>query len=187
MPAFRIRHAFVLVFIACALLWPAAGDTVTAFVTPDREGCPHSSDLPDRGGRLEASSAVLCLLNQHRASHGLPALVKDPHLQAAAQAHAEDMGRRNYHAHRDPDGVEPDQRIRRAGFEGRTTGENIAWGVGIDAAAARIVDAWMDSPGHRANILRPSFDRVGTGIGYDAPERVQGGLSPGVYVNNFGG
>lgn len=177
----------VIVFIACALLWPVAGDAVTAFVMPDREGCPHSSDLPDRARIHEGRSAVLCLLNQHRATHGLSALVEDPRLQAAAQAHAEDMGHRDYYAHRTPDGVEPDQRIRRAGFEGRTTGENIHWGVGINATPARIVDDWMDSPGHRENILRSSFDRIGTGIGYDAPDRFQDRGRPGVYVNNFGG
>lgn len=182
----QIRTGFVLVFIGGALLWPVAGDTITAFVTPDRDGCPHSSDLPDRDRVDEGRSAVLCLLNQQRVAHGLPALAEDARLQAAAQAHAADMGQRHFYAHRDPDGVEPADRIQRAGFKGRTTGENIAWGVGLSATPARIVDAWLDSPGHRKNILRSSFTRVGTGIGYDAPEPLREG-HVGVYVNTFGG
>lgn len=96
------------------------------------------------------------------------------------------MGRRHFYAHQDPDGTQPDERIRRAGFDGRTTGENIHWGVGANATPARIVDDWMDSPGHRANILRASFTRVGTGVGNDAPDPRADGPA-GVYVQNFGG
>jgi uncharacterized protein YkwD len=73
-----------------------------------------------------------------------------------------------------------------AGYRGRTTGENIHWGIGINATPARIVDGWMNSPRHRANILRSEFTQVGTGIGYDAPERFADG-DAGVYVHNFGG
>jgi uncharacterized protein YkwD len=182
----RVRQTLGVIFVALALVWTVAGERIEAIATPDRAGCPQSSDEPGPKNANEARAAVLCLLNQHRAAAGLTVLVEDPALQAAAQAHADDMGRRDFYAHRDPDGVTPDQRIRRAGFNGQATGENIHWGVGLNASPAHIVDGWMASPGHRANILRASFSRVGTGIGYDAPDRLTSGRA-GVYVNNFGG
>jgi uncharacterized protein YkwD len=95
------------------------------------------------------------------------------------------MGRRDFYAHRNPDGTNPADRILRAGYNGRITGENIHWGVRINSTPAEIVRGWMDSPGHRANILRPTFSEVGTGIGYDAPEPLVDAAA--VYVNNFGG
>ncbi len=186
MPVSRPKQLLGLALIAVALLWPVVGDRLQAALTPNRGGCPHSGDLPDRSKAAQARAAVLCLLNRRRAAHGLPALVEDARLQAAAQAHAEDMGARSFYAHRSPDGVIPDRRIRAAGYHGRMTGENIHWGVGLNATPARIVDDWMNSPGHRANILRAGFTRVGTGIGYDAPEPLRPGRA-GVYVNNFGG
>jgi uncharacterized protein YkwD len=186
MPVNRIKQGFVLALLGIALLWPAMGDHVQAALTPDQPGCPHSSDLPNAQSQAEARAAVLCLLNHQRVKHRLTALAEDPRLERAAQAHADDMGRRDFYAHRNPDGITPPQRIRRAGYDGRATGENIHWGVGLHATPSRIVHDWMNSPGHRANILRPTFTRVGTGIAYDPPkprlpERA------GVYVNNFGG
>jgi uncharacterized protein YkwD len=186
MPASRSKQAFVLFLAAVALLWPVAGDDLRAALTPDRDLCPHSSDLPDPEHTAEARAAVLCLVNQHRAERGLAPLVEHPALQAAAQGHAEDMGRREFYAHDNPDGADPHKRITSAGYRGRTTGENIHWGIGINATPARIVDGWMNSPGHRANILRSEFTHVGTGIAYDAPERFADGRV-GVYVHDFGG
>lgn len=174
-----------LILVAVALLWPIVGDRITAGVSPDREGCAHSRDLFDADGLAKARGAVVCLVNHERMSRGLSPLIPDQLLDSAAQRHALDMGRRNFYAHRDPDGGEPHDRIKRAGFAGRTTGENIHWGVGLNATPAKIVEDWMNSPGHRANILRPSFTRIGTGISDDPPEGLHS--DAGVYVNNFGG
>ena len=184
----RARQLLALAVVALAALWSVAGDRLQTVVARDGAGCPTASDEPRPAMRAQSRAAVLCLVNGHRADAGLPALVEDRALEVAAQAHAEDMGRRNFFEHRDPDGVTPDMRIRRAGFDGVTTGENIAWGMGgMEDTPVRIVDRWMASPGHRANILRPTFTRIGTGIGHDAPQRVAGGRRAGVYVNTFGG
>ncbi|HMJ97666.1 MAG TPA: CAP domain-containing protein, partial [Thermoleophilaceae bacterium] len=60
------------------------------------------------------------------------------------------------------------------------------WGEGMEATPVRIVKAWMKSPGHRENILRPEFTEVGVGVAYDAP--IAGPVSPvGVYTTDFGG
>ena len=180
------RQALALCFVAIALLWPVAGDHVRSLVTRDEAGCAHSSDLPTPEARDELADAIHCLLNAERAKQGLPPVERDPTLERAAQAHAEDMGRRRFYAHENPTGLTPDQRMRKAGFDGRTTGENIHWGVGHHATPARITRDWMNSPGHRENILRPVFTRVGIGVGAEPPEFAAGGLV-GVYVQNFGG
>ena len=180
------RQVIALVVVVGALLWPAIGDRVQSWVKPDEHGCAHSSDVPDPEDREALAGAVLCLLNHERATHGLPALTQDPRLSAAAQRHAEDMGRRRFYAHDNPSGLSPDQRMREAGYDGATTGENIHWGVGKNATPARITKEWMESPGHRGNILRPQFTRVGIGVAAEPPEFGAGPLV-GVYVQNFGG
>jgi uncharacterized protein YkwD len=181
-----LRQSLAVAVVAGAFLWPVVGDHVRAALTTDSNGCAHSSDLPKESNVQEGRVAVLCLLNHHRAEHGLAPLAEDPRLEAAAQVHAVDMGARDFFAHENPDGVEPDARIRATGFDGAMTGENIAWGTRSASTAAEIVEGWMNSDGHRANILRPEFTRVGTGIAHDPPEEVRGDAPVGVYVNNFG-
>lgn len=173
--------------IVFAGIWSLFGEKIESEVRSE-QGCPHSNALPSETNQDEGRAAVLCLLNKERAKRGLPALAEDGQLEIAAQKHAEDMGQRNFFAHRNPDGLSPQHRISAAGFRGRTTGENILWaGGGHPASPAGAVDSWMHSPGHKANILRTSFTRVGTGIAYDPPRAVARGGHVGVYVNNFGG
>jgi len=186
MPVNRIKQAVCFALLGAGLLWQVAGEHLQAALAPDQHGCRHSSDLPAPETRAEARVAVLCLLNQQRAKHSLPPLTEDPRLESAAQAHADDMGRRDFYAHRNPDGLGPHQRIRAAGYDGPATGENIHWGVRLNATPANIVSDWMKSPGHRANILRRRFTRVGTGVAYDPPKAFYRERA-GVYVNNFGG
>ncbi len=89
------------------------------------------------------------------------------------------MVRRHYFGHGDFAG-----RIRRAGYRGWTLGENIAWGSLQWSTPAAIVDMWMHSPGHRANILRPQFREIGIGIAVGAPQRCVGGAA--TYTTDFG-
>ena len=180
------RNVFAAIALAAVLLWPVAGDRVQALIAGDEHGCAHSGDLPHPDSRAKLAGAVLCLLNAERAAHGLPALARDERLERSAQIHAEDMGRRRFYAHENPSGLSPHQRMREAGYDGSTTGENIHWGVGKNATPARIMRDWMNSPGHRENILRRSFTRVGVGVG-SAPPRFGAGHVVGVYVQNFGG
>jgi uncharacterized protein YkwD len=75
-------------------------------------------------------------------------------------------------------------RIHRAGYHGFTLGENIAWGSLRYSTPASIVNLWMHSPGHRANILRPQFRDIGIGIANGAPEGGVGGAA--TYTTDFG-
>jgi len=120
---------------------------------------------------------VLDLTNRERVRAGLPPLASDPRLASAAQAHSADMVARDFYSHTAPDGSKPWDRAAAAGFTGRTVGENIACG---QRSAAEVVQGWMNSPGHRANILKPAFDRLGVGLA--------GGGRAGLYWTQlFGG
>ena len=97
------------------------------------------------------------------------------------------MGERGFFAHDTPDGVEPAERIVAAGYPrtGVSVGENLAWGEENAGTPEEIVEGWMDSSGHRANILRPEFQEIGVGLAYEPPQPVSGRVA--VYTTNFGG
>ncbi|MEV2253455.1 CAP domain-containing protein [Streptomyces sp. NPDC050147] len=130
-----------------------------------------------RQGLAEWASAVLRLTNAERTAAGLRPLASDPLLTVAAQGHSADMIARAFYSHTSPDGGEPWHRASAAGSTHRAIGENIACG---QRTPAEVVDGWMNSPGHRANILKPSFTHLGVGFA--------GGGSAGTYWTQlFGG
>ncbi|MGW1208503.1 CAP domain-containing protein [Streptomyces sp. NPDC002499] len=118
-------------------------------------------------GDLDRTAAeVVDLTNRERARAGLPPLGTDPLLTRAAQAHSADMVARAFYSHTDPEGGQPWDRAARAGSRRRTIGENIACG---QRSAAEVVEGWMNSPGHRANILKPDFTHIGIGFAGGGP------------------
>ena len=128
-------------------------------------------------------AATLCLVNVERARLGLASLVDNAALALAAQAHANDMVGQRYFSHVSADGRSFDQRIRATGYLGGYLAENIAWGGGSLGTPRRIVGGWMNSSGHRANILNGVLRDSGIGV---SPGTPQGG-SGGTYVHDFGG
>ena len=82
-------------------------------------------------------------------------------LNEAAADHARDMARRNYFEHRGTDGSQPKDRVMRAGYQPRLTGENIAFGP---ESAEEAVAGWLKSPGHCANIMDSRFRDIGIGL-----------------------
>jgi uncharacterized protein YkwD len=149
------------------------------------QACAGANAQPTRSNLSLVRRATLCLINQQRSAHGLRRLSSEPHLRTAAQRHSDAMGARHFFDHVSPSGAGPAQRLRAAGYRGGTWGENIAWGTGLTPAAA--VDMWMNSPGHRANILRAQFRRIGIGVGQQAPDPAFAGRLSGVYTTDFGG
>ncbi|WP_345352806.1 CAP domain-containing protein [Actinoallomurus liliacearum] len=109
-----------------------------------------------------AESAVVRLTNEQRAAHGCTALRVDTRLRTAARAHSADMRDRNYFDHNSPDGRTPWDRIKAAGYADPGA-ENIAKGYATPEA---VVQGWMNSPGHRANILNCSLKAIGVGVAY---------------------
>lgn len=103
---------------------------------------------------------MLDLLNKERATAGLKPLQLDPGLREVARLHSRDMFARRYFSHTNPDGKSPFDRMARGGVRFRAAGENLAYAPDVERAHTGL----MNSPGHRANILRPEFGRVGIGV-----------------------
>ena len=101
---------------------------------------------------------IVALHNQSRREAGLPPLGVDDQLTAAARAKLFDMLKRDYFAHRSPDGRQPWTFIKAAGYRFRAAAENLAKGYDSETELQR---DWMRSKGHRANILNPRFTEVG--------------------------
>jgi uncharacterized protein YkwD len=110
--------------------------------------------------REDLEAQMLQMVNEERQKEGLPALKADPEMREVARAHSRDMFARSYFSHVNPEGKTPFDRAREAGVRYRTAGENLALAQTLRLAHTGL----MNSPGHRANILRSGFGRVGIGI-----------------------
>jgi len=106
---------------------------------------------------------VIELVNQQRANNGCPALTKNIALTNAAQAHSTDMALDDFFSHTGSDGSSPGARATRAGYSWSAIGENIAAGY---ATPESVVQGWMNSSGHRANILNCGYRDTGVGYYY---------------------
>ncbi|MFJ7586511.1 sigma-70 family RNA polymerase sigma factor [Streptomyces sp. NPDC097617] len=122
-----------------------------------RASAPKPAPAPPSG----VAGQVVALVNSERATAGCGPLKEDSQLRAAAQGHSDDMAARDFFAHTSPDGKDPGDRTTAAGYRWSTYGENIARG---QQTAQSVMDSWMKSPGHRANILNCSFKDIGVGI-----------------------
>lgn len=110
--------------------------------------------------RPELEARMLELVNQEREKVGLLPLRADPEATEVARAHSRDMFARGYFSHVTPEGSDPFDRLRRGGVRFLLAGENLALAPTLELAHRGL----MNSPGHRANILRPGFGRVGIGV-----------------------
>ncbi|GAA4888304.1 CAP domain-containing protein [Streptomonospora salina] len=100
---------------------------------------------------------VVELADEERAAVGCDPLRTDPELTEASKAHTRDMAERDYMAHESPEGKGPAERAQEAGYDS-WSGENVAAG---HTSAASVMEGWMDSPGHRKNILDCDNTEVG--------------------------
>jgi len=137
-------------------------------------GCPpYAPPPPDDTNTGGAADSVIAaieqrahdLVNIERANNGLPALAMNSDVRAVARAHSEDMAANNYFSHTNLDDESPFDRLDKAGVPWRTAGENIGYNSGYADPAAVAVDSWMNSDGHRANILTEAFTHAGMGVG----------------------
>ncbi|HEX6045041.1 MAG TPA: CvpA family protein [Pyrinomonadaceae bacterium] len=110
--------------------------------------------------RPDLEKRMLDLVNAERVANGLQPLAPDPELTEVARRHSADMFERGYFAHDTPEGLSPFDRMKEANVRFLTAGENLALAPTLSVAHTGL----MNSPGHRANILRPQFGRVGIGI-----------------------
>jgi uncharacterized protein YkwD len=155
----------------------------------EARGCERANATTAHANKRQIVRATLCELNRTRAHHGLHRLRFNKRLSRAARRHARDMARRNYFSHDTLGGGSFLDRIRRTGYlrgaHSWIVGENLAWGSRGYSRPQVIMRMWMNSPGHRANILNGSFREIGIGVAYDAPVR-HGGRPAGTYATDFG-
>jgi uncharacterized protein YkwD len=170
----QLRIAAAGATLAAALLSPTSALAAN---------CAGADDNPNDTSIAAAQHTTLCLLNNERRQRGIRPFKENSRLTRASQRYAVVMSRRNVFDHGDFVG-----RIKAArylkGARGYTVGENIAWGSWDYATPANIVDGWMHSPGHRANILNARFREIGLGVARGAP--VGGQDRAGTYVTDFG-
>ena len=120
-------------------------------------GCPGANAVVGHASPAELRSAVVCLINQQRAIHHLPAVHASPLLNRSAQSWTNAMVTTDQFTH----GTNFASRITAVGYVWRAAGENIATGF---VTPRSVVRAWMASTGHCENILSPTYRNVGTGV-----------------------
>ena len=128
-----------------------------------------SSTTPSQTSyEAQLEQAIFDKINIQRQKNGLAALVQDTKLAAIARAHSADMIAKNYFSHNDLNGCSPGCRLNKAGYSYSSWGENIysmsGYSLSPSAAADMVVKGWMNSAGHRANILNSTFTNQGIGV-----------------------
>jgi len=152
-----------------------------SIVSPDTKSCSDCGgpappvefsvplDISPSVSPSKVEQAVHTVTNRYRAEHKLSRLSYSDHLSGIALQHSRDMAERDYFDHQSPDGTGTGDRYRAYDHSDRSYAENIALRhpgplISIDDLADSIVDGWMDSQGHRENILQERFDTEGIGV-----------------------
>lgn len=129
--------------------------------TVNNGGNPIRKQTDDEGSRLSVKGAI-AETNRHRAEADLPPLTENTLLDIAAQKKVDDMFERQYFEHESPTGEGAGDLVEEAGYEYIVVGENLALGNYKDDTV--LLRAWMDSPGHRENILKSSYTEIGIAV-----------------------
>jgi uncharacterized protein YkwD len=146
----------------------AAAPAPSASTSPDptTPPSPDPTTPPSPADPIAAAEAeVVRLVNVERGKVGCSPVAANDALARAARDHSTDMAKNNYFSHTSLDGTQFADRISRAGYQWRGAGENIAKG---QRTPADVMSAWMNSSGHRANIVNCGFRDLGVGLAYDA-------------------
>ncbi|MFE4307773.1 CAP domain-containing protein [Streptomyces sp. NPDC056891] len=141
---------------------PGSGSgTGTGSGSGDEAGNGTGAGPQNDNGQSSEADQVIALVNAERAKAGCGPLSANATLTRAAQGHSDDMAARDFFDHTNPDGAGPGERVTAAGYPWSTYGENIAMG---QSSPEQVMESWMNSPGHRANILNCDFKEIGVGI-----------------------
>jgi uncharacterized protein YkwD len=174
----RRRLAAVAALAALALCAPA---------TARADDCAGADAIPAADNVAVVNQATLCLLNEQRAAQGVAPLAENAALSSASAGYSQRMVAQAFFAHQSPDGGTLVDRLTGAGYIGDDdpwlVGENIGWGQGALATPRSMVSAWMDSPGHRENLLSADYSEVGLGLALGTPVDQSWGAT---YTTDFG-
>lgn len=150
-----------------------------------KHGCRDVHVLPSRANTAKIARSTLCLIDGVRRRRHLRPLRANRTLWSIATGQSHDMVLGHYFGDDSLSGRTPFARVRASAYGRRgnrlTVGQNIAWGTGREATAARIVHSWMVSAPHRAILLDPAYSDAGVGVGAGAPRYGASGRA-GVYT-----
>ncbi|MGQ9730624.1 MAG: CAP domain-containing protein [Candidatus Zipacnadales bacterium] len=160
----RRTNALIITLTAILLLASATGADLTGAKVAAKPASlpPQSADRQSSTARLE--QAVFELINQIRLKAGLAPVKFAADLQTIARAHSEDQARRNVLTHRSADGRGPGERLDAARIAWLRYGENVALVKGYSEPARAVVEAWLASPAHAANLLNPDVVESAVGV-----------------------
>jgi len=173
---------FLMMAVAISIFSYEPVLTLSGEITvPDFSTSSTSSSFPNQGGKnLYADEEnirileryVMQFLNIERANNGLPPLLWNDQLAEAAKMHSTDMAERNYLSHYSPEGEGVENRLNKVGYRFAVAGENIFEATYLEnkepvELAKIIITGWMESKGHRFNILNKAYEECGVGIVYD--------------------
>jgi uncharacterized protein YkwD len=153
------------------------------------EACNDGGVMPDDTNIAQLNAAILCLVNAERAdNHVGTQLNESSQLDQAATGMCQRMVTEHFFSHDTPDGKTVVDRVEPTGYIPNSgdwvVGENLAWGSGALSTPQAIVNGWMNSPGHRANILAPDYTDIGLAACLGSPLTTTSGGT--VYVNDLG-
>lgn len=150
--------------------------------------CNDGDLTPSADNEAQLNASIFCLVNGERADAGLPPLAQNSQLAQAAEGMCSRMVTDHFFAHETPDGKTVVDRVQPTGYIPKSgdwvVGENLAWGNGSLSTPQAIVNGWMNSAGHKANILAPDYKDVGLAACMGSPLTTTSGGT--VYVNDFG-
>jgi uncharacterized protein YkwD len=172
------RRCIMLALLVAALVAPAGANAAD---------CPAADVVPGADNLPAIGQATLCLLNEQRAQHGVKALRVNTRLGTASISYSQRMVAQAFFDHEAPDGTTLVQRLTSVGYldggDDWVVGENIGWGQGPLSTPRAMVDAWMNSAGHRRNILSDEYAEIGLGLALGTPESATWGAT---YTTDFG-
>jgi uncharacterized protein YkwD len=178
--------------LCLTLVVPATADAAKARISGHLPNCnvavAAASSAPRTAPTIRLARAAVCLINNRRIRRGLPRLRINNRLSKAAMWHTHDMVRRSYFGHMSKRGRDVVDRLYGTRYLGGrfswSVGENLAWGSGRLGTPRKIVRAWMNSPGHRRNMLDSRFREIGIGVIANGPVRTD--LPAATYTTTFG-
>lgn len=184
------KHRYLIVALICLSIvfagaLPAAAQVLGLGISDAADGLVADARPAGASDRAAFERQILELVNQARAAHGLPPLVRNANLDLAAERHGLDMANNNFFSHVSSNGDRLGDRVPKAGYLNWIwAGENIA--AGFDSPES-VFQAWMNSTGHRNNILATAAQEIGIAYIYDANDEhnvvLPGGVIGGPYFN----
>jgi len=151
------RALLILIVVGCACAAPARESGTARQV----ERGPGPATFREVANPRAEIQDLVARINRHRRAIGCPTLRWDDRLAAVALRHSQDMARRRFFSHTNPDGRDPFDRMRRSGVRFRAAAENLAAG---QITGAETFEGWMGSPGHRRNLEDCDYTRIGIGL-----------------------